>query len=305
MKHPVLYLLSTLNKVVQFLLCFFCFSFTAQGEWEILSWEELTNQILEKSPDIILLAETDHYSPAFPEFYDQFIQYISQHAPMKYNCFLAEKDSRYSAAFDRFFEGASYEDSISNMHKELKAEMGRTDNRIEQKFSITEKLAETLKKLEIRVYGFDAIFDAVKGRQYSETYMAHNNSPDDEEAQRKVVELLYIERNQIMVKNISKIMKDSCPTAIAYVGSGHLEYDIGKYYPGYKGDPVASIQSQLQQIGFQTVTIYLDEEGSPGSNYFKEAFGFDAAGFGHFEDLFGKGLDAQIYIPTSKPIEQK
>lgn len=295
MKHPALYLLSTLNKCVQFLFCLFCFSFTARGECEVLPWQELTDQILEKSPDIILLAETDHYSPAFPEFYDQFIKYVFQHSPTKYDCFLAETDSRYSAAFDRFFEGMSYEDSISNLHKELKAEMGRTDNRIEQKFSITEKLAKTLKTLGIRVYGFDAIFDVIKGRQYSEIYVANNNSPDDGEIQRRVVELLYIERNQIMAQNISQIMKDNCSAAIAFAGDGHLRNNIEKYYAGYKGGPVMPIQSQLQNAGFQTVTIYLEEEGSSGL-----VFGFDSSGFGHFKDLYGFGLDVQIYIPHSQ-----
>ena len=299
MKQPLLYLLMTL-KMALLILCLFSFSFTVQGEWEILSWEELTNQILEKSPDIILLAETDHYSPAFPEFYDQFIQYVSQHSPEKYDCFLAETDPRYSAAFNRFFEGASYEDSISNLHKERKAEMGRTDNRIEQKFSITEKVAKTLKKLGIRVYGFDAIFDAVKGRQYSEIYVAYNNSPDDEEIQRRVVELLYIERNQTMVQNILQIMRDNCSAAIAFVGDGHLKNDIEEHHPGYKGEPVVPIQPQLQDAGLQTVTIYLDEEGSSVSDYFKEAFGFEPAGFGHFKDIYGFGLDAQIYIPHSQ-----
>ena len=296
MKQAVLELLM---PALLFLYLFF-FSFTAQGEWEVLPWKELTNQILEKSPDIILLGETDHYSPAFPEFYDQFIQYVSQHSSKKYDCFLVETDSRYSTAFDRFFKGAPYEDSITSMHKELTAEMGRTDNRIEQKFSVTEKVAKTFKKLGIRFYGFDAVFDAVKGRQYSEIYVAHSNSPDDEEIHRKLVELLYIERHQIMVKNILQIMKDNCSSAIGYIGSGHLRHNIERYYPGYEGEPVIPIQSQLQSAGLQIVTIYLLEEKDRIADWFKDVFGFEPAGFGHFKDIYEYGLDAQIYIPRSQ-----
>ena len=261
----------------------------AQGLRRALSWETLTDHILTKSPDIILLAETDHYSLAFPEFYGKFIQYVSQQSSIKYDCFLAETDSRYSVAFDRFFEGVSYQKVIGNLHKKLTNEMERTDNRIEEKFSVTEKLAETLKTLGIKIFGFDAIFNVTKGRAYSEISAAYSNSPDDETLHERYVELIYIERNKIMFRNISQIMKESCSKAIAFVGSGYIINNIEVLYPGYKGEPVTALHSQLQATGFQVATIYLveAEESSP-------------AGFGYLETTYGLGIDAQIYIPNSQ-----